>query len=282
MLKSSVHKRLPRNFHRTFKPERRYIHALLRYASMDGEGDQQAIATATKIPTGASSGKVPAILDYARGMGLIRLDSPGPSAIKKPRLTSFGRAVFLEDPFMRLGVSQWIAHLHLCGPITGADIWYHVFFGGAQSLGNRFTREKLETHLSVVYGTDSVNLIGPLIGTYDDDAAFKTCSAIELDGGTLKCRSAPLGDEFGRAYGAWILQLIHIHFPLERQVSVTALNVKAGWRTIPGWNAGSQEQALSLIERKGIIDIDRQMEPWLIRPKMDLNMAWKQIFTDLI
>ena len=57
------HSRLPRNFHKTFKPERQYIHAMLRFAASGQEGDYQSIAAATGIPTGVSSGKVPAILD---------------------------------------------------------------------------------------------------------------------------------------------------------------------------------------------------------------------------
>jgi len=67
------HSRLPRNFHKTFKPERQYITAMLRFAASGQEGNCQFIAASTGIPTGSSSGKVPAILDYCRGMGLIRL-----------------------------------------------------------------------------------------------------------------------------------------------------------------------------------------------------------------
>ena len=98
MPKAAGHNRLPRNFHKTFKPERQYINAMLRYAASDEEGDYQAIAASTGIPTGTSSGKVPAILDYCRGMGLIRLAVHDRSSIKNPDLTPFGRIVLLEDP----------------------------------------------------------------------------------------------------------------------------------------------------------------------------------------
>jgi hypothetical protein len=71
---------------------------MLRFAASGREGDYQFISAATGIPTGSSSGKVPAILDYCRGMGLIRLTGQERSAIKKPELTPFGRVVLLEDP----------------------------------------------------------------------------------------------------------------------------------------------------------------------------------------
>ena len=87
MPEKARHHRLPRNFHRTFKPERQYIHAMLRFAASGREGDAVAIGEATGIPTGASCGKVPAIIDYCRGMGLIVLTGPERSAVKRPELT---------------------------------------------------------------------------------------------------------------------------------------------------------------------------------------------------
>ena len=114
------HSRLPRNFHRSFKPERQYITAMLRFAASGKEGDYQSIAAATGIPTGSSSGKVPAILDYCRGMGLIRLIGQERSAIKKPDLTPLGRIILFEDPYLKTNISQWIAHFNLCSPNDGS------------------------------------------------------------------------------------------------------------------------------------------------------------------
>ncbi len=274
--------RLPRNFHRTFKPERQYITAMLRFAASGAEGDAQAMAAATGIPTGASTGKVPAILDYCRGMGLIRLGGQERSAVKKPELTPFGRSVLLEDPYLKTGLSQWIAHLNLCSPMTGADVWYQVFFKGAQSLGMTFDRSKLESHLSLVYGVDKSGLIGPLVGMYQEEAAFSACAALTSSATTITRRPAPLNDEYGYAFGAWMLQLMTDHFPKQGQVSTTELDAQAGWRTIPGWDVGSHQRALALVERKGQIEVDRHMEPWLLRPKMSAESAWKRIYDDLL
>lgn len=120
--------RLPRNFHKSFKPERQYINALLRFAAAGKSGSYQEIASETGIPMGVSSGKVPAIIDYCRGMGLIRLTGSNRTSIKKPDLTPFGRIVLLEDPFLKLNITQWVAHLNLCSPLCGAEVWYQTFF----------------------------------------------------------------------------------------------------------------------------------------------------------
>lgn len=283
MLDTTTHHfRLPRNFHKTFKPERHYISAMLRYAASGKEGDYQAIAAATGIPTGSSSGKVSAILDYCRGMGLVRLTGQERSSLKKPILTPFGRIVLLEDPYLKVNVSQWIAHLNLCGPITGADVWFHTFFVGTQSLGMSFDRAKLDSYLSLVYGVGKAGLIGPLVGTYEDDAAFRICGVLSESSGVITRKPAPFSDEFGYGYGAWVLQLIANHFSKSGQVSTTDLDAYAGWRTIPGWDIGTHQRVLELIERKGLLDVDRHMEPWLLRPKISPDTAWKRIYDDIL
>lgn len=274
--------RLPRNFHKTFKPERQYINAMLRYAASGQRGTYQEIAAATGIPTGVSSGKVPAILDYCRGMGLIRLAGAERSSVKKPDLTSFGRIVLLEDPYLKADISQWIAHFNLCSPRTGADVWYHTFFAGMQFLGMTFSRVDLEKFLTGIYGTEKRGLIGPLIGTYEDEAAFKVCGVLADTDGTIVRRPAPITDKLGLGYGAWMLQLIADHFPKRQQIPITELDTAAGWRTIPGWDVTSLQRILELVERKGLVEIDRHMEPWLLLAKFSPDEIWKRVYDDML
>lgn len=279
---TSPEQRLARNFHRTFVPERQYLNAMLRFAAAGRTGDYQEIAAATGIPMGTSTGKAPAILDYCRGMWLVELKGADRSAVKRPELTPFGRAVLLEDPFLKEQVTQWIAHLNLCSRLTGADPWYQTFAAGTQVLGMAFTREKLEEHLSLVYETQRGGLIGPLVRMYEDDAAFQACGALSEQGETIQRRAAPLTDEFGQAYGAWILHLMASHFPGVQQITVTELDSRAAWRTLPGWDIGELQRALQLLERKGSITVDRHMDPWLLRPARDPAAAWSCIYDDLI
>lgn len=275
--------RLARNFHQSFKPERQYLNALIRYAAAGKSGTYQEIALETGIPMGASSGKVPSTIDYCRGMGLVVLSDMGArSAIRKPILTDFGRMVLLEDPFLKLSASQWIAHLNLCSPYSGAEVWYQTFFEGCQGLGMTFTRSQLEEYLCGVLNTIKKGNIGPMIGTYEDDASLKECGVLAEAEGVITRRAAPTDEEFTRGYGAWLLQLIEDYFPKSGQISVVELNNRAGCRLLPGWDVGFFQKQLSLVEVKGYISIDRHMDPWLIQPKMSAEMAWKLIFDDII
>lgn len=282
MAKKIKTNRLSRSFHKTFKPERQYINAMLRFAASGQEGDHQQISAATGIPTGASSGKVPAILDYCVGMGLLRLLESKPSSVKKPQLTSFGRIVLLEDPFLKTAVTQWICHFNLCSCMYGADVWYQTFFVSTPALGMSFTKPALEAYLGNIYAISKGNFSGPLVGMYDDDASFKLCGAITEVDGMLIRKPAPIVDEMGFAYGAWILQLISEWFPKRNQVSVTDLDSEAGWRTIPGWDVTSLQRVLELMARKGLLEVDRHMEPWLLIPKTTPDDAWRKIYDDMI
>jgi hypothetical protein len=199
-----------------------------------------------------------------------------------PKAFSFGRVVLLEDPYLKTGISQWIAHFNLCGPIRGADVWYQTFFCGLAPLGMNFDRDQLEAYLSSVYGSERTGVVGPMIGMYEDDAAFHTCGALSEASGRVVRKSAPVNDELGFAYGAWVLEQICDHFPGAGQVSVTDLDRKAGWRTIPGWDIGNHQRVLELVERKGVLEVDRHMEPWLLRPCATALSVWRRIYDDLL
>ncbi len=275
--------RLAKDFHKTFKPERHYINALLKYAASGQSGDYQEIADATGIPTGKSSGKVTATIDYCRGMGLITVSSKTKSSKKEPQLTDFGRTVFLNDQFLKTPLTQWIAHLHLCSPLYGAEVWYQTFFAGTPVLGMSFSKDKLESHLRIALNISKGKVLGPLIGTYQDEASFKICGALtQSQTGVLRRREAPFSPELILGYGAWVLHLINLHFPGRDQVSVVELDDVSGWCTIPGWSATSWQKALSQFEYKGLIDVDRHMDPWIISPRASTQNAWRSLFNDMI
>lgn len=273
--------RLPRNFHMTFKPERQYINALLRYAASGEEGDYQRISDITGIPTGKSSGKVPSTLDYCIGMGLITIAEIR-KAIKKPELTNFGRIILLEDPYLKTEISQWICHLNLCNREQGADAWHHVFWSGFHSLGISFSREELEAMLRSIYGKSTRGLIGPLVSMYEDEASFKLCGALSETDQMINRKDSPLKDEMIRGYGAWLIHACERYFPKQQQVSITEIEQNTGWLTITGWMGRDMSTALDLMERKGIVRVDRNMNPWIISPLHSAKEAYNKMFDDMI
>lgn len=270
---------LPINFHKTFIPERNLVSSLLHYTARGGQGDYQEISADTGIPMGKVIGKVPAIMDYARGMGLIEVENL-PQAKKRPRLTDFGRVVYLEDCTLGEEIVQWLLHLNLCRSDIGSLVWHQTFAQGRRSLGSSFSKEQLETYLCESFG-EGRNRTGPLLLTYTDDAALKRCGAIYSDGGTAIRRKAPLLGSFALPYSAFFLQLMEQFCPGQNQVTLTDFDAATMIFDICLWNETDIERALNLIEKKGYITVDRQMHPWILEKRAVAVNVWDRIFDDL-
>jgi hypothetical protein len=273
------------NFHKTFIPERRLITDLMGYAALGKEGTFQEISADTGIPMGKSNGKVPAIIDYARGMGLIKLEKGIGQAVKKPVLTGFGRTVYLEDKFLGEPIIQWLVHMNMCRSDIGALAWNEVFARGRNTLGSSFTEKQLEDYLIGIFGPDSPGKkrTGPMITTYTDDAALARAGVLTLKNKTkiITRKKAPLLDSYSIPYSAYILNLMETFFPRENQVTISDFNAKTQWFDICLWNQRDIERLFSIVGRKGYISIDRQMEPWIIEKRSATEEVWLHIWDDM-
>ena len=272
--------RLARNFHQTFKPERSYLSALLRYAAAGKNGTLDDISQHTGIPTGSSSGKVQPTIDYCTGMGLLRSQKANNAYTFS--LTPFGRMVLKEDPFLLESVTQWLAHLQLCHPKTGADLWYNVFVEGAEILGMDFSRQELEKYLRTVYATKARNPIGPVIRTYDDEVAFKRAGVLTESNDQIHRSAAPRSMESRRGYAAWLAQLLADFFPDPRNIPVTEWESACGWKRATGWHPSTATDILADAEQLGVLTIDRHMQPWLVDLRLSPDDVWSTIYDDML
>jgi hypothetical protein len=275
-------KRLPINFHQTFIPERQYISSLLHFVATGQAGTDQDISEQTGIPVGKSSGKVPSIISYCSGMGLIKVQRMAGSGVKAFSFTPFGRAVLLEDSTLSEELSQWIAHLHLCRQNGGAEIWYHTFNKGYDVLGLEFTEPDLTDFLDRNCGKRNKSPIGPLIRTYEEPAAFQIANVLTRQNGDLLKRSpAPLLSGFRNGYSALLLSLWEDNFSDHRQVTTTDLESTVHWQSIGGWNQRQNETILEMLQDAGAIKIDKQMKPWVLSRLTNAKKFWTAIYDGL-
>lgn len=274
--------RLPVNFHRTFIPERHYIAALLRFAAAGKSGDYATIHQATGIPFGKTEGKVPAIIDYARAMWLVELPEGERNAVKRPSLTPFGRSVLLEDTPLSETLTQWMCHLHMCRADGGADAWVTVFREARHTLGMRFSEQQLEDLLVQRFGAANRSRTGPMIRMYAEKTAFASAGVIRQSGDTLARSPAPSTKDCGPAYAAWLLSICERHFPDQQQIPVTDLERLAGWQSISGWSDRETQEILARVQALHAISVDRQMQPWIVRPTAKSADWWPRIYEALI
>lgn len=271
---------LPINFHRSFKPERRHLGALLRYAALGRQGTLQEIAAETGIPTGKSSGKVGPTLDYATAMGLIEPMEGRPEAVKRPVLTPLGRVVYSGDPHLGHELTQWLVHMNLCRGDLGAAAWHAVFALGRQELGSSFTRLRLEAYLVERFGSDNQRT-GPLVTTYTDDDALGGARILVDQGDKLVRRKAPALDAYSIAYSGMILALMEAHFPCQGQVTFSDFNDQTRWFDICLWDQADLERVSLAVERRGCVTVDRQRRPWILEKNAAADNVWPRLYDDL-
>jgi len=268
--------RLGHRFHQTFIPERHYISSLLKFANNDGVGNDFHVSDKTGIPTGKSSGKVPAIIKYCKGMDLLEIDGKGKT--RKLLLTHFGKTVQEHDPNISKPITQWIAHLNLCRKNGGAETWFLCFGSGTDVLGYEFTRDELEDFLSRTLGRAKRSLIGPMIRAYEDSGALKMAAPITSENNNIKRFSAPLTKEFQYGYAAFLLSLWDSTSLSDRQITISDLEEETFWGRIHGWNDRQKEAAIDLISETGAIKTDKQMRPWILTRLVPTNRIWPLLY----
>jgi len=271
---------LPINFHKTFIPERRLLSALLEYAALGKEGSLREISADTGIPMGESSGKVPAILDYGRGMGLVELIEPSVRGAKKPVLTPMGRTIYLEDRTFSEELTQWLLHMNLCRNNMGAAAWNMVFAEGRNILGSVFKRLQLEEYLVSRFGHGN-NRTGPLLMTYIENSALGLAGILSVNGDVITIKKAPIRDVYAKGYAAHVLSLLEQYFPGQGQVTFVDFNRETRWFDICRWNSTDVERVFASLEKTGYIAVDRQMKPWIIEKRATSDGVYPHIFDDI-
>lgn len=278
--KTSLQKRLARNFHRTFIPERQYLGALLKYAAEEGLYDLQAIADSTNIPTGTSSGKALPTADYCRAMHLVVLNKN--DGKERLELTTLGRTILLEDKFFMEPLTQWISHLFLCNQKDGAETWYQLFWNGFEILGECFEEEFLFKWICPILNVSDLKSLSPIFRMYSDDSSFAKCGAIQQHGSRYVRKKAPVEEAFAIGYAAWLVEAIEANGRHGAQVTVDELENFCGFRSITGWTLAESQQVLGLLEQKGLFSIDRHMRPWIVCNKQTAEELWKRLYEDFI
>ena len=185
--------------------------------------------------------------------------------------------MLLEDPYLKLK-SRMLAHLNLWEKPEQKSVSNS---GMVQHVGP-VLKGKLENWLASICNTKNGGLIGPLISMYQEDASFAICGALTENGKQISRHTMAIHSEFVWGYAAWLLSTIERIAPHGEQVTLPQIEKACGWRILTGWTSADSDRALSLIERKGAISIDRHMQPWILRAKESAANAWRLLFSDMI
>lgn len=284
---------LPLNFPHDFLPERSLLARLLPFASTSGCGDKVQIGVETGIPTGESSGKVEPMIHYARGMGLIRTDKE----VKhwQLKLTTLGRQVAAEDPYLSESVTLWLLHLMLCrrstleDPATGlADAWFALFAEGTLRLGNRFDQNAYLDCLIERNGTKGYlkGLSGLVLRSYLEPTCFGPINALSaevLDRHTLYLRrAAPAEPSHFPAYSAYLFLVWDDLYAGHSQLAIDDLFTQSRCLAVMGWDRAMATRWLDWMADNGLLQLDRQTGGTLALRLRNTETVIAGIFNELI
>ena len=173
-------------------------------------------------------------------------------------------------------------HLNLCRPDIGAVVWHKVFVAGTKILGFSFTVPQLEAYLTNHYGHSSKGRTGPLLSVYTDDAALGRARVLQIsDDNTITRKRAPIISSWAAAYSALMLELLNTFFPGQFQVTLTDFAERTGLFQMCSWQETDVEIALSLLEKKGFVSIDRQIRPWIIEGRANYKNVWPLVYAKI-
>jgi len=284
---------LPLNFSHDFLPERSLLARLLPFASTTGCGDKVKIGAETGIPTGESSGKVEPMIHYASGMGLIRADKGAKHW--KLELTTLGRLITAEDPYLSESVTLWLLHLMLCrrsaleDPATGlADAWFALFAEGALRLGNRFDQGAYLDFLMERHGKKGYlkGLSGLVLRSYLELTCFGSINALTaevLDGQTLYLRNAaPTERSHFPAYSAYLFLVWDDLYAGHSQLAIDDLFTQSRCLAVMGWDRATATRWLDWMADHGLLQLDRQTGDTLALRLRDTKTVIAGIFNELV
>jgi hypothetical protein len=284
---------LPLHFSQDFLPERSLIARLLPFAATSGSGDKEFIGSETGIPTGKSSGKVEPMIHYARGMGLIQ--STHTSGHWQLELTTLGRVVLTEDPYLSEAATLWLLHLLFCRrsslkkPAVGlADSWYALFAEGALRLGEHFEQKSYFKFLSERQGAKSYlkGLSGLVLRSYIEPSCFQPINALsvsKLENQTTYFRHiAPLDGSYFPTYSAYLFHVWDDLFAGQNQLAVEELFSESKCLAVMGWDQKSASKLLDWMADRGLLQLDRQTGGTLALRLHDTDAVDSEIYSELV
>ena len=271
------------NFHQTFKPEKQYISALLRLSKTEPSLTPKEISLETGIPMGESSGKVIPHIEYARFMGLLDYEKKDGQKIFSFHLflSDFGNCVLKEDAGLRENLTLLAIHSMLVRKNGGAPIWSEMFDFIFPKYHGSVKVENAIEELNFIFGNRVTKKnFSPFVNSYSD--MFSKLSFFNTDSEMLSLSF----ESFVEKDFVWLYGFILFTYWNELfsgRIEITAYEfseLKFGQKI----NMDSQKEyaVLELLGEKGIIRLNRQLNPYTILRTCTEQVLIQHLYSELL
>jgi hypothetical protein len=233
------------------------------------------------------------MIHYARGMGLIHAGKTG--GRWQLKLTTLGRRVVAEDPYLSESVTLWLLHLLLCrrstlaDPATGlADAWFALFAEGGLRLGNRFDQTSYLAFLTERHGSKGYlkGLSGLVLRSYLEKTCFGPIHALSVDTSADPAiyfrHTAPDDRRYFPAYSACLFLIWDSLYPGHSQLAVDELFLQCRLPAVMNWERTTTHHWLDWMTDHGLIQLDRQTGGALALRLQETDRVIHGIYDELI
>lgn len=258
------------DFHQTFKPERACLSSLLVELKACSGKSAQEISKITGIPTGASSGKVVPSIYYLFYMGMITYELTDKQYYFV--YTYLGKCVMEEDPGLMENLTLLLMHCMLSRKQSGAGLWGYIINELLPKYHYDIKRDNFEKELEMYYEKNVVT--APFNGTYA--GIFNQLGILQINNGGYLMTSHSYNSEFIYLYSLVLYEYwdewINGYSNEEKEdykisdKEITSVQLsQIGYRLPFGWSEQEEYHSLEAMHDKGVIVLNRQMSPFIVR-----------------
>ena len=267
------------NFHETFLPDITYLSKILLNADMIDNKTKEEISGFTGIPTGKSSGKVVPHIEYLKFMNLIEYEKSkgGKFIIKR---TSLGNKIIQEDPYMNERITKIMINYFLTSKKFGAEMWNLIFREFPYVYGTIIDSTIVINEIEKYYGK-KVKL-GAFNSTYGNSNSFSDIEVLRIKDEKYEFNS--LGFEYEGFYMYFYTLLAELEAldSLRKEFTYNEIFHEIKWNIGFQWSEVDAIEVLERFESKGLISINRQLNPTTVILNVNSIDICKKIYGLLI
>lgn len=261
------------NFHQTFCPDKNYISKLLLKTSDLKLVTKEQISEITTIPTGNSSGKVEPTIEYMKYMNLIEYTKE--SNVYTISKTPLGEVITREDPYLSEKISLVMLNYFLTSKLFGAEMWHKVLREIPYEYGRNVSANIVVKEVEAYY-KKKVKM-GALNSTYINDYSFKEVNIVDIDKENYSYNSIKYNFEEIYMYSYTLIRELEYLDNERKEFTINEIIDDLKWNLGFGWTKDEAYNVLERLENKGIIKINKQLNPITII----VNKKSKHILNDI-
>jgi hypothetical protein len=267
------------NFHQSFAPELEAISRIVSLADSDaGFLTKEEISEKTMIPTGKSSGKVEPHIYYAAAMRLISFEKVDKKY--ECKLTSLGRQVLLEDPYLVENTSKLLLHAFLADKYSAATLWSYLFTEFIPKVMPNFNDELIQNAIERRFSSN-VNLT-PFRTCYNSDLSLGEIGLIKLEDKGYEVEPHRISRENMYLYGYLLLIKWEEILADRSEITFNEITDILFFGKPFLWRERQLSDALDLMQDAGLIKVNAQLSPITIIKNQNSSYCLDKMYSLLI